>query len=105
MDRVQLQDRVITLLAEALVLPREDVAALHTNLREDLGMDSMDYIDLITLLEQELGRRVEREELAYVHTVGDVVDLVCQLGGLAPAAIAGAAATGAQVAQVAQTTP
>lgn len=96
MDRAQLQDRVITLLAEALVLPREDVAVLHTNLREDLGMDSMDYIDLITLLEQELGRKVEREELAYVHTVGDVVELVCQLSGLAPVA-AGAA--------TAQTTP
>jgi acyl carrier protein len=79
MDRAETQDRVITLLAEAVVVPREDVSDLRTNLREDLGMDSMDYVDLITVLERELGRQVEREDLAYVRTVGDVVDLVWQL--------------------------
>lgn len=79
MDRAQLQERVITLLAEAVVLPREDVADPRTNLREDLGVDSMDYVDLITLLERELGQHVEREQLSYVRTVGDVVDLVCDL--------------------------
>ncbi|WP_431771339.1 acyl carrier protein [Streptomyces cucumeris] len=79
MERAQLEERVITLLAEAVVLPREDVADPRTNLREDLGMDSMDYVDLITVLERELGRHVEREQLSWVRTVGDVVDLVCEL--------------------------
>lgn len=78
-DRAQLADRVITLVAKAAVVPREDVADQRTNLREDLGMDSMDFVDLITVLERELGRRVEREQLSYVHTVGDVVDLVWEL--------------------------
>ncbi|MEU4997058.1 acyl carrier protein [Streptomyces sp. NPDC021622] len=72
----ELESRVITLLAEAVVMPREDVEDPRTNLREDLGLDSMDYVDLITVLERELGQRVEREQLAYVRTVGDVVDLV-----------------------------
>ncbi|MEV8016436.1 acyl carrier protein [Streptomyces sp. NPDC086554] len=72
----ELESRVITLLAEAVVMPREDVEDPHTNLREDLGLDSMDYVDLITVLERELGQRVEREQLAYVRTVGDVIDLV-----------------------------
>ncbi|MEU8828452.1 acyl carrier protein [Streptomyces sp. NPDC048636] len=79
MERAQLEERVITLLAEAVVMPREDVANPRTNLREDLGMDSMDYVDLITVLERELGQHVEREQLSWVRTVGDVVDLVCEL--------------------------
>jgi acyl carrier protein len=79
MDRGQIEERVKTLLAEAVVVPREDVADPRTNLREDLGVDSMDYVDLITLLERELGQHVEREQLAYVRTVGDVVDLACDL--------------------------
>jgi acyl carrier protein len=78
-DRAEIEERVITLLAEAVVLPREDVADLRINIREDLGMDSMDYVELVTVLERQLGQRVEREQLAYVHTVGDVVDLVCEL--------------------------
>lgn len=86
LDRATIQDRVITVLAEAAVLPREDVADLRTNLREDIGMDSMDYVELITVLERELGRQVEREELAFIRTVGDLVDLVCRLAGLPDAA-------------------
>ncbi|MBO0819741.1 MAG: acyl carrier protein [Nocardiopsaceae bacterium] len=78
-DRDQVSDRIITLLAKAAVLPREDVEDPRTNLREDLGMDSMDFIELITVLERELGHQVEREQLSYVQTVGDVVDLVCEL--------------------------
>jgi acyl carrier protein len=79
MDRAEIAERVKTLLAEAVVLPREDVEDPRTSLREDLGVDSMDYIELITLLERELGQQVEREQLAYVRTVGDVIDLVCDL--------------------------
>jgi acyl carrier protein len=79
MDRAEIAERVKTLLAEAVVLPREDVEDPRTSLREDLGVDSMDYIELITLLERELGQQVEREQLAYVRTVGDVIDLVCDI--------------------------
>jgi acyl carrier protein len=78
-DRAQVADRVITLLAKAAVLPREDIEDPRTNLREDLGMDSMDFTELITVLERELGHQVEREQLSYVQTVADVVDLVCEL--------------------------
>jgi acyl carrier protein len=88
LDRAQIEELVITLLAEAVVMPRQDVADLRTNIREDLGMDSMDYVDLITVLERELGQRVEREQLAYVRTVGDVVDLVCELTAKRDAATA-----------------
>lgn len=85
MDRPYIEDRVVTVLAEAAVVPREDVADPNVDLREDLCMDSMDFVELITVLEQELGRRVEREELAYVNTVGDVVELVCRLADVADA--------------------
>lgn len=88
-DRAEIEERVITLLAEAVVVPREDVTDPRTNLREDLSMDSMDYVDLITVLERELGLRVEREQLAYVRTVGDVVDLACELVAKRDAAAAG----------------
>jgi len=79
MDRAEIADRVKTLVAEAVVLSREEVEDPRTSLREDLGADSMDYIQLITVLERELGQHVEREQLAYVRTVGDVVEFVCDL--------------------------
>lgn len=78
-DKAAMADRVVTLLAQAAVVPREDLADPRTDLREELGMDSMDFIELITVLERELGRQVEREQLSYVHTVGDVIELVWEL--------------------------
>lgn len=88
LDRAEIADQVKTLLADAVVLPREDVEDPRTDLREDLGVDSMDYIELITVLERELGQHVEREQLAAVRTVGDVVQLVCDLTGRTDAATA-----------------
>ncbi|AXK34854.1 acyl carrier protein [Streptomyces armeniacus] len=78
-ERARVHDRVVALLSEAAVVPREDIEDPRTNLREEIGLDSMDFIELVTVLERELGRRVEREQLSYVRTVGDVVDLVCAL--------------------------
>ncbi|KAB7834672.1 acyl carrier protein [Streptomyces mobaraensis] len=95
MDRAEIEERVINLLAEAVVVPREDVEDLRTDLREDLGVDSMDYVELITVLERDLGQQVEREELAYVRTVGDVVDLVQRLVSRRDAAADAAAGTNA----------
>lgn len=88
LDRAEIADQVKTLLADAVVLPREDVEDPRTDLREDLGVDSMDYIELITVLERELGQHVEREQLAAVRTVGDVVQLVCDLTSRTDAATA-----------------
>lgn len=93
LDRDTIEERVVTLLAHAAVLPREDVADPRTNLREDIGMDSMDYVELITVLERELGRQVDREELAYIRTVGDLVDFVCKLAGVPEPADAAPRAT------------
>ncbi|MEU4970607.1 acyl carrier protein [Streptomyces smyrnaeus] len=78
-ERARIEDRVLTLLSQAAVVPREDIADPRTNLREEIGLDSMDFVELVTVLERELGRRVEREQLSYVRTVGDVVDLVYTL--------------------------
>jgi len=46
------------------------------NLELDLGLDSMQRVELLVSLEQELGSKVEESRLAEVYTVRDLVDLV-----------------------------
>jgi long-chain acyl-CoA synthetase len=46
------------------------------NLELDLGLDSMQRVELLVALEQELGGNVEESRLAEVYTVRDLVDLV-----------------------------
>jgi long-chain acyl-CoA synthetase len=46
------------------------------NLELDLGLDSMQRVELLVALEQELGGSVEESRLAEVYTVRELVDLV-----------------------------
>jgi len=46
------------------------------NLELDLGLDSMQRVELLAALEQELGTKVEESRLAEVYTIRELVDLV-----------------------------
>ena len=43
---------------------------------KDLGLDSIDLVDLVFQFEEELGIEFEDEELTSLKTVGDVVSLI-----------------------------
>ena len=56
----------------AFDLPKETVT-VDANLSDDLGLDSIDAIDLIVLLEKESGCKLNMEDLMTIKTVGDVI--------------------------------
>jgi long-chain acyl-CoA synthetase len=48
------------------------------NLELDLGLDSMQRIELLSQIEEQLGGNVEESQLAEIYTVRDLVDAVLQ---------------------------
>ncbi len=48
----------------------------ETNLTEDLGIDSLDVVELIVAIEEATGVSVEDEDMEKLHTVGDVLKYV-----------------------------
>jgi long-chain acyl-CoA synthetase len=46
------------------------------NLELDLGLDSMQRVELLSQTEEQLGGNVEESQLAEIYTVGDLVDAV-----------------------------
>jgi long-chain acyl-CoA synthetase len=57
------------------------------NLELDLGLDSMQRVELLSHLEEKLGGDVEESQLSGIYTVRDVLDAVLQsasVGGRAP---------------------
>ena len=46
---------------------------LDTRLREDLGADSLDLVELVFTLEQELGVSIPDADAAEIQTIGDAV--------------------------------
>ena len=62
-------------LADAMQL---DPARIHedTRLKEDLGADSLDLVELVVELEDRYGVRIPDEEAARILTVGQAADYV-----------------------------
>lgn len=78
MDRSEILRQVASVLTGELAVAGADVAP-GTMLREDLGLDSIDLVELVTAFEDRLGRRVPEDRLGGLDTVDDVVTLVGEL--------------------------
>ena len=77
--------RALAVIRKATRIKRH---SLHPsdNLELDLGLDSMQRVELLVTLEQELGSNVEESRLAEVYTVRELVDLVRTGEGMSPKA-------------------
>jgi acyl carrier protein len=53
--------------------------SLEADLFADLGLDSIDAVDLAIKLQEMTGKRVKPQEFKSIRTVGDVVATVQQL--------------------------
>ena len=73
-------DVVRTLVAEALGRPVADVQ-LTSNLMEDLGAESLDFLDIVFRLEREFGIQITRGEMERASR-GDMSDDEFAPGGV-----------------------
>jgi len=73
--RDEMVDWTIGTMVELFEIEREEVQ-LDTLLVEDLGLDSIDAIDMVVRLQELSGRRVGDDAMKDVRTVGDLVSLV-----------------------------
>lgn len=70
--------QVVKLLVETFELDAQDVQP-QSNLYTDLGIDSIDAIDLLVNLQRTTGKRIKPEAFKAVRTVQDVVDVIAAL--------------------------
>ena len=71
---LEIEDRVRQMIREVTAIPVHKIE-LHHHLREDLGMDSVRAMELISVLDEELDVEVDLDEALAVQTVAQVVDL------------------------------
>jgi acyl carrier protein len=65
-------------MVEAFELESDQVTPTAT-LMDDLGLDSIDAIDMAVKIQEYTGQRVAEEELRGLRTVDDAVDLIQRL--------------------------
>ncbi len=69
--------RALKIVREAARAAPPTLRPTH-NLELDLGLDSMQRVELLSLIEEQLGGDVEESQLAGIYTVRDLVDAVLQ---------------------------
>jgi acyl carrier protein len=73
-----LERRVKQILTNRLGIPAGDIT-LDAKLIEDLGMDSLDAVELAIATERQFGIGMSDEQISKLQTVADIIALVQQL--------------------------
>ena len=68
-------EKVQKILAEQLELDADEIT-LDSSLVEDLGIDSLDFVDIVMSLEDEFDTEFPEEDMAVIKTVGDIVKYI-----------------------------
>lgn len=75
-------ERIIKIVNQVLEEEFEIDAELlkpESLLNEDLGLDSLDAVDLIVMVDKQLGVRIEEEQARSIRTLEDVYKIIDEL--------------------------
>ena len=74
-----IRQQVVEVIAEEFELDPEELTPDAT-LYDDLGLDSLDAVDLVVAMEKSFGVKLANEEaVKAVRTMGDLFDLIISL--------------------------
>lgn len=62
--------KINTLLIEEIEVD-ESLISPQANLKKDLGIDSLDFVDLFVIIDNHFGIKLKAEEMSEVVTLGD----------------------------------
>ena len=71
----RIQDKTRALIASKLKISESEVAP-EKHIFNDLGADSLDFVELSVLLEREFNVKFTEEDTSKVKTVGDLYELI-----------------------------
>ena len=71
----RIQDKTRALIASKLKISESEVAP-EKHIFNDLGADSLDFVELSVLLEREFNVKFTEEDTNNVKTVGDLYELI-----------------------------
>lgn len=66
------------ILVERFEVPSEKLLA-SSEIKEDLKLDSLDFVDMFILLEQETGKVAQNVDFMKIRTLGDIYVMVDEI--------------------------
>ena len=71
----RIQDKARALIASKMKLDESEITP-EKNIFNDLGADSLDFVELSMLLEREFNVKFTEDDTANIKTVGDLYELI-----------------------------
>jgi acyl carrier protein len=75
MQRAEMIDTVNEFLSDEFEI-EEGALVPEANLVDDLGIESLDFVDIVVTIEKEFGFKVKREEITGVRTLEDLYNYI-----------------------------
>lgn len=75
MERTEITKQVINIIADQLGLTTNEIKE-ESHLRNDLGADSIDEVEITMALEKEFGINISDEEIDKMITAKDITDII-----------------------------
>ena len=75
MTRQEIEEKVKTFLLEDLEID-EDKVFDEAKLKDDMGLDSLDFVDIVVIVEKNFGFKIKPEEMQGVITLSQFCDYI-----------------------------
>ena len=75
MEKEDIRKTVCRFLVDEIELD-EGMLNDEARMKEDLGIDSLDFVDIVVICEREFGFKIKPEEMKNVKTLGQFYDYI-----------------------------
>lgn len=75
MSRQEIEGKVREFLIEDLEIDEEKIVP-EGKLKDDLGIDSLDFVDIVVIVEKKFGFKIKPEEMAGITTLKQFCDYI-----------------------------
>ena len=75
MERAEIESKVNEFLVEDMEIEAGDIN-YEARLKEDLGLDSLDFVDIVVIVEKSFGFKIKPEEMSNVLTVREFYNYI-----------------------------
>ncbi len=75
MERKEIEEKVKAFLIEDLEID-EDKIFDDSKLKDDMGIDSLDFVDIVVIVEKNFGFKIKPEEMQGVTTLSQFCDYI-----------------------------
>jgi acyl carrier protein len=75
MKRQEIEEIINNFLIEEIEAP-ESAIRPEAGLKDDLGIDSLDFVDIVVIVERNFGFKIKAEEMVGIQTLGQFYDYI-----------------------------